>query len=81
MPNKKLSNLTISHSVGRVGISLFYEDHPAEHVLLPLSVAMQVRDKFIRACDLAGSGRTAGDDIMVSDRAAMSIVTPKRKEH
>lgn len=73
---KKLINITVSHSTGQVGLSLFYDnDVPAEHVLLPLKVAIQVRDKLFRACDLAARGveKPVGDDVGVSDHVSLKL--------
>lgn len=71
--SKKLINITVSHSPGKVGISRFYESSPAEHELLPLSVAQQLRDKLIKACDIAARERPEGDDVAVSDHVALKL--------
>jgi hypothetical protein len=72
MLSKRLLNVTVSHSPGQVGLSLFYEEGPAEHILLRVAVARDVADKLSEACALA-QPRSPGDSVGLSDHVAMVI--------
>jgi hypothetical protein len=82
--SKKLKNITVTHSPGQVGVSLFYHSEtpenpepPAEHLLLSISVATQFRDKLSKALTLASQALPPGDSILMSDHGSLNILNPK----
>lgn len=75
--SKKLTNIAVSYASGQVGLSLTYDNGPADHLLLPIAVAEKLRDRIVEACDRATMYRPTGDRVAVSDAVGMSILPPK----
>ena len=76
---RRLSDISVSYSPGQVGVSLTYAQGPKEHILLPITVAEQVRDRFKEACALARQS-SPGDSVRVSEYSGVAIRSPK-EEH
>lgn len=74
---KKLTNITVTHAPGKVGVQLEFEAEPAELYLLPAAAAEKLRDRLDEALDLCESNGLPGSDVGLSDHAAVSILPPK----
>lgn len=79
---KKLVNIMVSPSINQVGITFAFEEGPSDHYLLPLKLAVQLKDRIQQACDLSAkyTQRPAGDSVGVSEGVSMSFIGPS-KEH
>lgn len=75
MTSKKLRSIAVSKADGQVALSFTYDTGPKDHILLPVTVAMQLTDRLIEACK--ASQGAPGDGIAVSEHVSMKIFDPK----
>lgn len=69
---KKLRTIAVTPADGTVGITLMYTEGPSEHVVLPLSVGRELRDKLTEALAMAAP-KAVGDGVAVSDSVGMKL--------
>lgn len=77
---RKLKNVTVSYGENQVGLSLLFDSGTADHYLLPLNVATQLKDRLVEACEMAKPQQNhgPGDGVAVSEYVGMRINPPTK---